>query len=532
MKSLIISFLTTVIILLAVLTACVQSGKNSSENTPLNSASPSLIPTEKPAARYVAPTITPVDLITPEVLAADLIVFGIITDLKYDVQNIGNGRNVWTVYTLAVDKVLKGDPQTKVVSLRLQGGKFPDGTESQVVNGYRFEISNQLLLALDDAANGYSIRAIFYQDSPKSHPSISSASVVARVQRVMQENNLPVSLAPGDVPAITPPSLPRGEILGLNKGGVLHVLNSKGRLDTYDLSSFKLLKQNELGGGIHVASSPDGQHVFAASSDNMSITIINIQTGDIEGQIKLNDKPGDIGFLGVGELFVAFPMAKTVEILNPSSFVSLKTYEAQYSPVCVAFSPDGKYLYETFNDETYNADMSKPANTFAAIEIATNRMVTRSKLTPGSHTLLVPRTGNHFYINHRTSGLSMVDSKDFFLNLLSHPTRPFDRDNVISGMAVTPNNDHLYVGTNSYVRDLDPATGELVRQLDVPASGDLYLSPSGKFLVSTNGGGLYIDTPGPPPSARITFIDLVSWQIVFTMVVENGAVTVLGSPGL
>ena len=538
--------MATGIILLAVLMACIQ-GCKSNENLSLNSTSlqetvqpsvtylpnsPSTILTTKATPRSVAPEITPVDLITPVVLAADLIVSGSITDLKYDVQNVENGRVVSTIYTLAVDKVFKGDPQTATVSLRLPGGKFPDGTESSVINGYRFGISDRLLIALNVSVNSYTIGDIFHWESKTIHTDTPLTTMIARVVRVMQENNLPVSLAPGDNAAVTLPSLPGGESLGLKKGDTLHVLNLNGRLDTYDLISFKLIRQNELGSGVHLAASPDGQNIFAASSDNMSIKVINMQTGVIERQTILKDKPADIGFLGQGELFVVFPLSMTVEILNPSSFASLKTYGTQHSPVRIAFSPDGKYLYETFNDDIYNADVNKPANTFAAIETATNRMVARSKLPSGIHTLLVPRRGNRFYINHQYSGLSMVDSKDFFLNPLPHPTRPFDKNNYISGMAVTPDNDHLYVGTGSYIRDLDPTTGELIRQLDVPAGGNLYLSSSGRFLISTNSGGYYIDTPGPPPPARITFIDLISWRIVFRMVVENGADTVLGNAGL
>jgi len=96
----------------------------------------------------IVPPLTgcaPTDPLTDEVIKADLIALGTITDNRSEVVNVvsGNrtGKFAYTLFTLSVEKVIKGDPLTKEVIIRVSGGYMGDGTYQGPTGAY-FSISD------------------------------------------------------------------------------------------------------------------------------------------------------------------------------------------------------------------------------------------------------------------------------------------------------------------------------------------------------------------------------------------------------
>ncbi|MBI2832588.1 MAG: hypothetical protein HYX79_10075 [Chloroflexi bacterium] len=110
-----------------------QEATPTSVPTPTATISPS--PTSAPTPSPTPPTTTtplPSPLIPQPtekelVIKSDLIVAGTITDLRYEVVTIDQGgrtgRQAYTVFTLSVDTVIKGDPNPNLKYSYISGKK-------------------------------------------------------------------------------------------------------------------------------------------------------------------------------------------------------------------------------------------------------------------------------------------------------------------------------------------------------------------------------------------------------------------------
>jgi hypothetical protein len=157
---------------------------------------------------------------TNVVVKADLIVSGNITDLKYDVimDEEGMPTNVNTIYTLSVDKIIKGDPNIKEVFIKAGGGKI--GNFTVVAQpGYAFKVSDEVLVCLNSEGkniyiiplDGFPPGGLLWRKSSGIHsPDIQQT--IGRIVNIMRDNNIPVALPEKDIPAIPigPVPLPTG----------------------------------------------------------------------------------------------------------------------------------------------------------------------------------------------------------------------------------------------------------------------------------------------------------------------------------
>jgi hypothetical protein len=147
------------------------------------------------------------------VIDADIIVLGTVTDVDYEEIQVGEGeyagKQVYTITTLTVEKVLKGDPGTKQVLFRTEGGIFEDGVEQ--FPRQKFEIGHRLLYyALEEWqgdqyvpansggilwAGGGNIYAppvkVCFQDTVYRLDILED--VMEIVIKLMKENNIPVA---------------------------------------------------------------------------------------------------------------------------------------------------------------------------------------------------------------------------------------------------------------------------------------------------------------------------------------------------
>ena len=198
---------------------------------------PSTAPSSKPSIGGGGPasTVVPSDpqkSFEDAVLNADLIVTGTITDKRYElvpydtkpISNTGNitqqeynlntgnmtQGKIYTIFTLTVEKVIKGDPATKQVFVKVQGGII-EGKLIELATGEYFSISDQVLLTLhredDDVLTLSSPGLVWIRGSKvMSEPELSE--IIGRVIRIMKANNIPIALPESEWPPLIGPAAP------------------------------------------------------------------------------------------------------------------------------------------------------------------------------------------------------------------------------------------------------------------------------------------------------------------------------------
>jgi hypothetical protein len=179
---------------------------------------------------FIIPSLigcAPPDPLTDTVIKADLIVLGTITEKRYDVVTIvsenSTGKLAYTFFTLSVEKVIKGDPDTKEVLIKVEGG--PIGEVYQAPTGGYFLISDHVLLSLiREDADVYTLFAaprrgreipihggggvLWIQGETIS--SIPLEEIMGRICKILRVNRIPISLnEPCPEPAYEPASPPK-----------------------------------------------------------------------------------------------------------------------------------------------------------------------------------------------------------------------------------------------------------------------------------------------------------------------------------
>ncbi len=143
------------------------------------------------------------DPLTDVVSHSDLIVLGTITDKRYEVVQVGGksdnwtpGKYAYTIFTLSVEKVIKGDPSTKEVLIRLAGGPIGEKYQLPIEGRWYFRISDHLLLSLKrEDTNMYTLfhpGVLWIQGSAMSTTSLQE--VMGRVAKNMLAQNIPIAL--------------------------------------------------------------------------------------------------------------------------------------------------------------------------------------------------------------------------------------------------------------------------------------------------------------------------------------------------
>ena len=146
------------------------------------------------------------DPLTETVIKADLIVLGTVTDNRTEVVTIvsGNttGKFAYTLYTLSVEKVLKGDPSIKEAIIRAEGGYIGDGIY-QGPTGRHFRVSDHVLVGLFKQKDDVYI--VWEGENPQFAGSVfwiqgSAMSIdpleliMGRICKILRINGIPNSL--------------------------------------------------------------------------------------------------------------------------------------------------------------------------------------------------------------------------------------------------------------------------------------------------------------------------------------------------
>jgi hypothetical protein len=189
---------TFIIIILAFillyLSGCTPHGEIASTLT--NSPVPASTTATEPT-----PSITSIpDPLTETVIKADFIVLGTITDKKYDIVTIesGNttGKYTYTIFTLAVEKVIKGDPSTTQVFIKTLGFETDPSY---------FLLKDKILTLLNHQNdNYYTLAGLQWFESPSigAHAVVKLQDAIGRILQIMRVNNIPIALPSSEWPPL------------------------------------------------------------------------------------------------------------------------------------------------------------------------------------------------------------------------------------------------------------------------------------------------------------------------------------------
>jgi hypothetical protein len=189
MKTLIISLL--MVLILSFFMSCTLQGQvaTSKPTTPI-------ITNPTPTG-----TSTP-DPLTESVIKADLIVLGTITDKKYETVTIGSGNTTgkytYTIFTLVVEKVIKGDPTTTQVSIKTLGFETDPSY---------FLLKDKILVLLNRQNDNYytlSKWGLQWFESPSTgaKPIVNLQEAIGHIIQIMKVNNVPITLPTSEWPTL------------------------------------------------------------------------------------------------------------------------------------------------------------------------------------------------------------------------------------------------------------------------------------------------------------------------------------------
>jgi hypothetical protein len=174
------------------------SGCSNYSETPVYSSSPVVSTT--PVITQSSPTIevkpNSKDPWEEMVLRADCIVAGTITNKSYELvtvpQTDGNGKLAYTNYILSVEKVIKGDTDTKEIFIKLQGGPINENLYEVPVFG-GFEVLEKVLVCLSyQGDNRFTLvpDGKLWTNDKKFVPS-KIEDAISHVTRIMNDKNIP-----------------------------------------------------------------------------------------------------------------------------------------------------------------------------------------------------------------------------------------------------------------------------------------------------------------------------------------------------
>lgn len=144
------------------------------------------------------------------VINADIIAHGVITNREYK-EFRDDPVTTHTIYTLSIDQVVEGNPNTKEVLIKIEGGVRPDGTSVAVFDGERgYDIQDELLACFRIPENTYF--SVIQGGTWIKGKNISSRESfqkhLGKILKIMYANDLPISL-----PKSEWPSYPTGPFL-------------------------------------------------------------------------------------------------------------------------------------------------------------------------------------------------------------------------------------------------------------------------------------------------------------------------------
>src|SRR5215510_2378058 len=149
----------------------------------------------------------------------------------------------------------------------------------------------------------------------------------------------------------------------------------------------------------HVGSDPeqfaiskDGKSAFIANEDDASVSIVDLDSGQSRGKIKVSEEPEGVGVNPAnGEVYVTCEEKGEVFAIDPDQQRVIATVETGGRPRSVAFSRDGTRAYVACENGGY----------VAVIDARSHKLLSKIQLPTGSLPMgtAVSRDGKELYVS-------------------------------------------------------------------------------------------------------------------------------------
>ncbi|MGE5213658.1 MAG: beta-propeller fold lactonase family protein, partial [Nitrospirota bacterium] len=162
----------------------------------------------------------------------------------------------------------------------------------------------------------------------------------------------------------------------------------------------------------HVGSDPeqfaiskDGKFGFIANEDDASASIIDLDSGQTRGKIKVSEEPEGVGVNPAnGEVYVTCEQKGEVFAIDPDQQRVISTIETGGRPRSVAFSPDGARAYVACENGGY----------VAVVDAREHKLLAKIQLPTGSLPMgtAVSRDGKELYVSTgRGNAIAIIDTQ-------------------------------------------------------------------------------------------------------------------------
>src|SRR5262245_37609348 len=164
----------------------------------------------------------------------------------------------------------------------------------------------------------------------------------------------------------------------------------------------------------HVGSDPeqfaiskDGKFAFIANEDDASASIIDLDSGQARGKVKVSEEPEGVGVNPAnGEVYVTCEEKGEVFAIDPDQQRVIGTIETGGRPRSVAFSSDGARAYVACENGGY----------VAVIDARSHKLLSKIQLPTGSLPMgtAVSHDGKELYISTgRANAIAIIDIQKY-----------------------------------------------------------------------------------------------------------------------
>src|SRR6187551_48035 len=177
-------------------------------------------------------------------------------------------------------------------------------------------------------------------------------------------------------------------------------------LGVIDPSARKLIDRWHVGSDPEqFAISKDGKFAFIANEDDASVSVVDLDSGQSRGKIKVSEEPEGVGVNPAnGEVYVTCEEKGEVFAIDPDQQRVIATIETGGRPRSVAFSPDGARAYAACENGGY----------VAVIDARSHKLLSKIQLPTGSLPMgtEVSPDGKELYVSTgRGNAIAIIDTQ-------------------------------------------------------------------------------------------------------------------------
>jgi YVTN family beta-propeller protein len=214
----------------------------------------------------------------------------------------------------------------------------------------------------------------------------------------------------------------------------------------------------------HIGSDPeqfaisrDGKFAFIANEDDASASIVDLDSGQSRGKIKVSEEPEGVGVNpSNGEVYVTCEEKGEVFVIDPDQQRVTAKIDTGGRPRSVAFSPDGSGAYVACENGGY----------IAVIDARSHKLLSRIQMPTGSLPMgtAVSHDGKDLYVSTgRGNAIAIIDTQK------NEVATTIPVGNRVWGIALDPSGTKLYTanGASNDVSVVDLKSSKELRRIRV-----------------------------------------------------------------